>query len=74
MRTTLIIIELLSGIAMVAAIFLHAPKGEGLGAIGGQARMFSNTQTDMEKGLDRVTYILASIFFGSALILGIFFV
>ena len=74
MKTLLLTIEVLSGIALVIAVLLHAPKGEGLGAIGGQARMFTNTQTDMEKSLDKVTYVLAACFFVSAAILGIFYV
>ena len=74
MKTLLLTIEVISGIALVAAVLLHPPKGEGLGAIGGQARLFANTHTQMEKSLDRITYILATCFFVSAAVLGIFYV
>ena len=74
MKTLLLSIELISGVALVIAVLLHAPKGEGLGAIGGQARMFTSTHTEMEKTLDKWTYILATCFFVSAAILGIFYI
>ena len=73
MKTLLITLELLSGLSLIVAILLHSPKGEGLGAIGGQAKLFNNSQSDLEKGLDRVTYVLAAIFFGVAAILGLFY-
>ena len=44
MKNTLLIIEVISGILLIGAILLHSPKGEGIGGIGGQARML-NSQT-----------------------------
>lgn len=73
MKTFLLIVELVSGIALVAAILLHSPKGEGLGGIGGQARIFTPPQKGMEAGLDKITYILAAVFFTVVTVLGIFF-
>ena len=72
MKLTLLIIEFITSIALIIAILLHAPKGEGLGAIGGQAKMF-NTQKGMESGLNRFTAVLAVIFMVIAGILGVFY-
>jgi preprotein translocase subunit SecG len=47
---------------------LHAAKGEGLGGIGGQARVFG-TQKGLEKGLNRVTTFFAISFIALSLLL-----
>ena len=73
MKLTLLIIEIISGLLMIGAILLHSPKNEGMGAIGGQSRSFKVPTNDMEKGLKRVTALLVILFFGSALILGLFY-
>ena len=73
MKTLLLIIELFSGIILVSAILLHSPKGEGIGSIGGPSQMFNNPQKDMEKGLDKFTYIVAAVFLVIATILGLFY-
>ena len=62
MKTFLLTIEVISGLALIIAILLHSPKGEGLGGIGGQARMFNAPQKDMESGLNKFTYVVAAIF------------
>lgn len=73
MQTAFLIIEIISGILLIGAILLHSPKNEGMGAIGGQARSFKIPTNDMESGLKKLTFIFALLFFGSALILGLFF-
>lgn len=70
MKTFLILVEFFTALALIIAILLHQPKGEGLGGIGGQARMF-NYQKDLESGLNRVTGILAIVFIVVAVILSI---
>ncbi len=45
----------LSSITIVACVLLHAAKGDGIAAIGGQAQLFSS-QKSAEKNLDRVTW------------------
>ncbi|MGQ0551549.1 MAG: preprotein translocase subunit SecG [Armatimonadota bacterium] len=40
MHEPLLIIHLVISLALVGIILLQGPKGEGLGAIGGSARMF----------------------------------
>ena len=72
MKSLLLGIEFLIGIALVACVLFHSPKGEGLGAIGGQARMFS-AQKGIESGLYRVTTGLAIVFMTIAALLGFFF-
>lgn len=71
-KTLLLIIELITSAALIFAILLHAPKGDGIGAIGGAARMF-NAQKGMESGLNKVTTILAIVFVIIAGVLGVFF-
>ena len=73
MKTFLIIIELLSGLLLIAAILMHAPKGEGLGSIGGSAKLYTQGPKNMEQGLDKFTAIVAIIFLTTAAILGFFF-
>ena len=73
MRTFLLIIEILSGVLLVGAILLHSPKSEGMGAIGGQARSFKPVSNELESGIKKVTFVLALLFFGSALLLGLLF-
>lgn len=70
MKTFLLITEFITAGLLIGAILLHQPKGEGLGGIGGQARLY-NYQKDMESGLDRVTTILAILFIVIAIILSI---
>ena len=73
MQTVLLVLEIISGLLLVGAILLHSPKSEGMGAIGGQARSFKTPTNDMESGLKKLTLVLAMLFFGTALLLGLFF-
>lgn len=72
MKILLLILELLISIGLVVAILMHSAKGEGLGAIGGSARMF-NTQKGLESGLDKLTAGLAIAFLVIAILLSIWF-
>ncbi|CAM6004034.1 unnamed protein product [Sphagnum balticum] len=51
----------LLGVVMVLLILLHAPKGEGMGWIGGSANMFSSKR-GAEGGLDRLTWGVCGAF------------
>ncbi len=55
---------------LIITILMHAPKGEGMGAIGGNARVFQ-TPKGLEAGLDRLTFILATGFVVLSLIIAI---
>ncbi|MFA5035034.1 MAG: preprotein translocase subunit SecG [Candidatus Margulisiibacteriota bacterium] len=57
----LIFLQIVSGALLVVAVLLHTAKGEGLGGIGGSARLFG-TPKGMEEGLDRLTWGLTGAF------------
>ena len=48
---------------------MHSPKGDGIGGIGNAAQMFSS-QKSAEKGLNKLTGIVAAIFVVCVFILG----
>ncbi len=70
MKVFLTFIQILSAIAVVLTVLLHAAKGEGLGGIGGAAKLFG-TPRGMEEGLDKITAGSAAVFLIVSLILGI---
>jgi preprotein translocase subunit SecG len=69
----LIIVQALLGVVMVVLILLHAPKGEGMGGIGGSAMLFSGKR-GAEAGIDRLTWIVVGIFLVICTVLGFGFV
>lgn len=69
MLTTIWIIQILSGILLTILVLLHSPKGDGLGAIGGMAQLFTSQKT-AEAGLNKVTYIISGIFIITSIITG----
>jgi preprotein translocase subunit SecG len=70
MRGFLLLLQLISAIALVVAVLLHAAKGEGLGGIGGSARIFGSPK-GMEKGLNRITWACAIAFLSISILLAI---
>lgn len=58
-----------SALGLVILVLLHSPKGDGIGAIGGQAQLFSSTKS-AEQTLNRVTWTLAVLFLGLTVVLG----
>jgi preprotein translocase subunit SecG len=70
MKGFLLILQLISGVLLIIAILLHAAKGEGLGGIGGSARLFG-TPKGMEEGLDRITWGLAIAFMVISVLLAV---
>lgn len=70
MKGFLLFLQFISAALLIIAILLHAAKGEGLGGIGGSARLFG-TPKGMEEGLDRITWILAGVFMGLSILLAI---
>lgn len=69
MHTFLLILALISSVLLVVLVLLHSAKGEGLGSVGGQARLFSS-QRGLETGLNVVTSIVAAVFLITTLLLG----
>ncbi len=70
MRGLLLIIQFLSALFLIVAVLLHSAKGEGLGGIGGSAKLFG-TPKGLEEGLDRVTWGLAITFMAISVILAV---
>ena len=61
-------IWVVSALGMTILVMLHSPKGDGIGAIGGQAQLFSSTKS-AETTLNRVTWALTVIFLGLTVVL-----
>lgn len=70
MKILLLLIQMVSALSLIIFVLLHAAKGEGLGAIGVQARMFASHK-GLESGLNRLTSMAAGVFLLSSLFLGI---
>ena len=62
------IIWAVSALGLIILVMLHSPKGDGIGAIGGQAQLFSSTKS-AETTLNRVTWSLTAIFMGLTVVL-----
>ena len=54
-------IQIISALLLVVLILLHSPKGDGIAGMGGASQIFSS-QKSAEKGLNKVTGIIAGIF------------
>ena len=63
------IIQVLSAVLLIVLILLHSPKGDGIAAIGGASQMFSS-QKSAEKGLNKLTGIVALVFVVCVFLLG----
>lgn len=61
-------IWIFSALGLVVLVLLHSPKGDGLGAMGGQAQLFTSTKS-AETTLNRVTWILTALFMGLTVVL-----
>lgn len=58
----------LSAVGLIVLVLLHSPKGDGVGAIGGQAQLFTSTKS-AETTLNRVTWTLTVIFLSLTVVL-----
>lgn len=59
--TILLVAQAVLGLIMILLVLLHAPKGEGMGGIGGAATMFTGRR-GAESGLDKVTWGIFLLF------------
>ena len=66
-------IEIISSILLMILILMHSPKGDGIAGIGSAAQMFSS-QKSAEKGLNKLTGIVALVFIVCVFLLGFGFV
>ncbi len=69
MLTFLQIIQILSGALLVIFVLLHAPKGDGMAAIGGASQLFSS-QRGAEATLNKITAGCAATFVVVSIVLG----
>jgi preprotein translocase subunit SecG len=70
MKAVLLIGQIIVAVLLVLSVLLHTAKGEGLGGIGGAAKLFG-TPKGLEQGLDKITTICAVTFLSISLLLGI---
>lgn len=63
MDTLLYILQFIVAIALMVVVLLQKSKGEGLGSIGGGAQMFFDQTRGFDRSLQRLTAIIATVFF-----------
>ncbi len=61
MNTAVLVVHFVTAILVIGVILLQGPKGEGLGAIGGSARMFHGPRP-RETLFVRVTAVVSVLF------------
>jgi len=66
----LLFLQFFIAFLLIAVILLHSPKEQGMGSIGGQAKIF-HSENELEKGLDRATAILATSFIALSIIINL---
>ena len=69
-----LVVEVLLSIGLVFLILLHAPKGDGMGGIGGAATVFGSAKRGAESGLDKLTWGFAIAFMFICVLLGFGFI
>ena len=69
MLTLVWTIQVISSFLLIVLILMHSPKGDGIAGIGNAAQMFSS-QKSAEKGLNKLTAIVAAVFLVCVFLLG----
>ncbi len=69
MLTLVWTIQVISSLLLIVLILMHSPKGDGIAGIGNAAQMFSS-QKSAEKGLNKLTAIVAAVFIVCVFLLG----
>ena len=62
-------IQIISALLLIVLILLHSPKGDGIAGIGGASHVFASKKS-AEKGLNKLTGIVAAIFLVCTFLLG----
>lgn len=62
-------IQIISAFLLIILILVHDPKGDGIAGLGGASQIFSS-QRSAENGLNKVTGIVAGVFFVCTFLLG----
>ena len=65
--------QVVSAVLLIVLILMHSPKGDGIAGIGNAAQMFAS-QKSAEKGLNKLTAIVAAIFLVCVYLLGFGFI
>lgn len=65
----LVALQVLSGLAIIALVLIHSPKGDGLAGIGGSAQLFTSPR-GAEEGLNKLTLYMVYAFFTLSFITG----
>lgn len=66
--TVIKIIWAIAAVGLCVLVLLHSPKGDGLGALGGQAQLFTSTKS-AEETLNRATWLLLIVFMSLTVVL-----
>ena len=62
-------VQIISALLLIVLILLHSPKGDGIAGIGGASHVVAS-QKSAEKGLNKLTGIVAGIFLICTFLLG----
>ncbi len=62
-------VQILAALFLIILILLHSPKGDGIAGIGGASHIFTS-QKSAEKGLNKVTGVVAAVFIICTFLLG----
>ena len=69
MLTLIWTVQIITSLLLIILILLHSPKGDGIAGIGGASQIFAS-QKSAEKGLNKLTGIVALVFLICTFILG----
>lgn len=64
------IVQVILSVMLIVAVMLHSAKGEGIGAMGGGAKVFGS-QKGVEAGLNRFATIVAILWSLDAIVLAL---
>ena len=59
--TVIQVVWAIAAVGVCILVLLHSPKGDGLGALGGQAQLFTSAKS-AEDTLNRATWLLTIVF------------
>ena len=62
-------IMVIASVLLIVLVLMHSPKGDGIAGIGSAAQMFTS-QKSAEKGLNKLTGIVALVFVICVFLLG----
>ena len=69
MTTLVWITQIVSALLLIVLVLMHSPKGDGISGIVNAAQMLES-QKSAEKGLNKLTFIVATVFATCVFLLG----